>query len=253
MNPTFKTTEQDIHDRGVEAMCQDAYERGKREGICPGAIGAAFAAGMFAGGLETHEAVDRASTVKKVYRNGNNTVLEFADGSKTRVTYDPGYGYAYDDEKAIMAAMLKRLTGNSYIKALKEFARRDESPAEVDCSGAKDNIARGMIPREDMEPPVDMSVPSTDPVFRALADMRREDPDLWEDFQEMPDEPGRVPTESTDPVSIAMAQAPDPDPAAEDDMFDEEPRPDCGYAAHGSTDPVTAALESCEAPDSCAG
>ncbi len=247
MNPTFKTTEQDIHDRGVEAMCQDAYERGRREGSCPGAVGAAFAAGMMAGSMETHEAVNRASTVTHVYRNGNHTVLEFADGSKTRVTYDPSYGYAYDDEKAIMAAMLKRLTGSAYIKALKEFARREEGPAQVDCTGSLPNISRDMIPRDDAEPLAEFDAMSTDPVSKALADMRHEDPDLWEDFQAMPDEPGRIPMESTDPVSIAMAQAPAPDPE-DDDLFDGQPQAEGGHSADGSTDPVTAALESCGEP-----
>lgn len=249
MNPEFNLTEQEIRNKGVETACREAYERGRREGVCPGAVGTAFAAGMFAGAMETHEAVDLASTVKNVYRNGDNTVLEFADGTKTRVTYDPGYGYAYDDEKAIMAAMLKRLTGNSYIKALKAFARRCGEPVPVDCTGSKNNVSRDMIPREDSEPMVDLDSPSTDPVFQALADMRRDDPDLWEDFQDMPDEPGRLPTDSTDPVTIAMAQIPDPEPLPDDDPFDGQPQPEGASGCQDSTDPITAALESCGAPD----
>lgn len=249
MNPEFNFTEQEIRNKGVETACREAYERGRREGVCPGAVGAAFAAGMFAGAMETHEAVDLASTVKNVYRNGNNTVLEFADGSKTRVTYDSGYGYAYDDEKAIMAAMLKRLTGNGYIKALKAFARRTEEPVPVDCTGSKNNVSRDMIVRTDPDVDRYFDKPTTDPVSQALADMRRDDPDLWEDFQEMPDEPGRVPSDTTDPVSVAMARAEDAAATPEDYGYclpeDEHQPPDEAPADKGSTDPVTAALESC--------
>lgn len=258
MNPEFNFTEQEIRNMGVETACRQAYERGKQEGgVCPGAIGAAFAAGMFAGGMETHEAVDRASTVTHVYRNGNHTVLEFADGSKTRVTYDPRYGYAYDDEKAIMAAMLKRLTGNAYIKALKEFARKDEAPAEPSCAcpGGRDNVSRAMISRSDPDADRYFDRPTNDPVSKALADMRRDDPDLWEDFQEMPDEPGREPADTTDPVSAAMARA-DGDGAAVPEDYgyypvEDEQQPVYDVPAErGSTDPVTAALESRGTADS---
>lgn len=116
----------------------EGYAAGRRD-ACPGTLmmgaelGAANVMAMF----------DEAATVKAVYRNGDYTVLEFADGSKEKVRYQPEYGYAYDHEKAIMACMLKRLTGNRYIKALKEFTPKNA------VRKAANNTGREMIPRHD--------------------------------------------------------------------------------------------------------
>lgn len=237
MKPEFHFTESEIHSMGIEAACRKAYERGRADGGH-----AAFLAGQHFGVLTVHQAVADASDVVNVYRNGDHTVLAFADGTKTRVTYRPDYGYGYDDEKAIMAAMLKRLTGNDYIRVLKKFVRHEhDADCVCECPGPEHrrNVSRRMIRRHKPSP---LDVPTTDPVAAALAEIQTDDAELWQEFHTMPDEPSLTAGVTTDPVAMAMAQAPaDDDDASDDILF-----PDTcdGPSSGASTDPVASALES---------
>ena len=109
-----------------------------------------FQAGFNVGATAVSEAAAAhlmaRSEVVNLYRNGPHTVIETADGEKTRVTYHPEYGYPYDNEKALMAAMLKALVGNRYIVVLRKFAYDTADDVDnVECKGAKQNVARGMI------------------------------------------------------------------------------------------------------------
>lgn len=196
----FNYTENDIRAMGVNALCEQAYQRGRADGApCPGMLAQVFRMGMGAGECCTLSGFDAATTVLHVYRNGDNTVLEFADGTKTRVTYHAEYGYAYDDEKAIMAAMLKRLVGSSYIAVLREFARY---PAR--------NVSDGMVRKAGPEPMDPLGEPTTDPVAADLygTGFTGEDEALFQEFQTMDTEPVFDPQAftSTDPVTQALLE-----------------------------------------------
>ena len=129
------------------SACEHNCPFENQEKVRKDAYDAGFAAGLEVGANAMLGAVqmtlDARADVVNVYRNGPHT----ADGEKTRVTYDPGYGYPYDREKALMAAMLKAMVGNKYIAVLKRFAHEDDDPC-IDaavCDGAKQNVAKGMI------------------------------------------------------------------------------------------------------------
>lgn len=244
MRPVFNFTEQDIRSMGIEAACAKAYEQGRLDGS-----GTSFHSGLAAGAQAASAAFQMAYDVVAVYRNGDHTILEFADGTKTRVTYDGRYGYAYDDEKAIMAAMLKRLTGSAYIRALKEFARRDDG-----CDGCvpdpgpehRTNVSRDMVRRDAAE----QDLPTTDPVTLALKAARdAEDADFWKEFHDMPKEAGACGT--TDPVEMAIQDGPEmPGPAEGVPFFDTDR---CLFGGEGVTDPVAKALDAQAGAGTCAG
>jgi len=63
--------------------------------------------------------MEQCLTVKAVYFQNDRTAIKFADDTVEFVDYHPEYGYPYDKEKAIMAAMLKRVYGSYYIHILK--------------------------------------------------------------------------------------------------------------------------------------
>lgn len=119
--------EMDIRKLGLEAACDKAYNagladaEGRMKFMMTMARAAGFAEGMDAGFDAFQASFLEASTVKAVFRSGDYTVLETADGEKTKVKYDPSYGYAYDAEKAYMAALLKHIVGNRYIDMLREL------------------------------------------------------------------------------------------------------------------------------------
>lgn len=243
MTPDFNFTEHDIMSMGINAACRKAYERGRGD-----YTGSGFLAGMAAGYASAQQGIAAASTVLNVFRNGDVTVLAFADGSRTKVSYDPSYGYAYDDEKAIMAAMLKRVVGNSYIKALKAFARHEEPGWHDDgCPGSRTNVSRYMIRRTDDDESA-ADGPTTDPVAQALAEMS-DDADFWSAYRDMPEEPAHEPQPGcyTDPVAQALADAPVTSGDDDDDGYDGDDGGACGACGDtavdgASTDPVTEAL-----------
>ncbi len=173
----------------IEKARNEGFEAGK-QAMCHNAV----LLGSRLGQADMMASFEQAATVVAVYRNGDNTVLEFADGSKTKVTYQPEYGYAYDHEKAIMAAMLKRLTGNEYIRALKEFVPKDAARS------AANNMSREMIPRHAWR----VSEPS--------------DPSTGTCLPEVPDDPAEISTATGLPDA-------DAEPAASTG-FPEEPADD---------------------------
>lgn len=129
----------------VKAVKPDACDV---SGICKGmseeelkAFNAGLEAGAALGAYRRDMELEGASDVVRVFRNGDHTVLAFADGSRSKVTYHSEYGYPYDEEKAFLSALLKRLIGNRYVKMLREFCA---APAP---EGAKTNVSGGMIPR----------------------------------------------------------------------------------------------------------
>ena len=124
--------------KNQEKVRKDAYDAGFSAGLEVGANAMLGAVQM---------TLDARSEVVNVYRNGPHTIIETADGEKTRVTYDPGYGYPYDREKALMAAMLKAMVGNKYIAVLKRFTHDEDAECieAAACDGAKQNVAKGMI------------------------------------------------------------------------------------------------------------
>ena len=100
------------HKAIIDAAFDAAKDKSYRKG---------YKAGLVCGG-ETADRIFRDMTrVTKVVHNGYVTVVYFGDGMREKVTYNPGYGYAYDGEKAVMAAMLKHLTRGGYIRVLEKF------------------------------------------------------------------------------------------------------------------------------------
>lgn len=138
-----KSTFEELVDSILDPIRKNAFKEGYSEGMTTGVA------------LEHDRLVDTfnlACTVTKVVHNGYITVVEFADGCSEKVVYDPSYGYAYDGEKAVMAAMLKHLEGNRYISALKRFEARGEALVfgDVPVSYSLDhgiNVSRHMIKR----------------------------------------------------------------------------------------------------------
>ena len=104
----------DLPERVTESVCKDAYDEGFRFGMQAGMATVRHLHGV---------SFQAACQVERVWRNGDHTILLFADGEKERVTYHHEPGTAYDAEKALMAGMLKHLMGSRYIHALKEFGR----------------------------------------------------------------------------------------------------------------------------------
>lgn len=133
----------DIDACVTHAIMRASFEDGVRAGLEKG-----LGQGMY----DTVEAFDRAQEITKVVHNGNVTIAYFADGCSEKVTYDPSFGYAYDGEKAVMAALLKHLVGNAYLRALKRFEGRGEAicvgdlPVGYSLEG-KLNLSRGMVSR----------------------------------------------------------------------------------------------------------
>lgn len=101
-----------VADKVLEAVCGNARREGAQEG---------FEAGLAAMRARMAASFQAAGTVLEAYRNGDHTILLFADGKKERVTWRHEPGYPYDAEKAVMACMLKHLMGSRYIRALKAF------------------------------------------------------------------------------------------------------------------------------------
>lgn len=104
----------DVSHRVLDAVCKDAHDDGFRGGVHAGLTRA----------WQLHSvSFQAACQVERVWRNGDHTILLFADGEKERVTYHHEPGTVYDAEKALMAGMLKHLMGSRYIHTLKEFGR----------------------------------------------------------------------------------------------------------------------------------
>lgn len=137
-----------MNDKDIGMIClnairNDAFENGVRQGT---------AAGMKIGSDRMMDALDKACEVTKVVHSGFATYVYFEDGEFEKVTYDPSFGYAYDGEKAIMAALLKHLTGSRYLHALKKFEGRGEAIINGDVPVAyslegKLNLSRSMVER----------------------------------------------------------------------------------------------------------
>lgn len=129
----------------MDAIRKDAFETG-------------FEKGFDAGVKEGHEAlvanfVD-ASAVEKVVHVDAKTIVYFADGERETVTYDPKYGYPYDREKSVMAAMLKHVVGNRYLGYLKKFEGPNGKALtfgnyalHMSMENVAENISRDMIER----------------------------------------------------------------------------------------------------------
>lgn len=113
-----------LADKVLEAVCADARREGSQEG---------FEAGMAAARALMAMSFQAAGTVLEAYRNGDHTILLFADGGKERVTWHREPGSRYDAEKAVMACMLKHLMGSRYIRALKAFGDYAPKGACGDC------------------------------------------------------------------------------------------------------------------------
>lgn len=132
----------------LEKIKADAVEEGFKNGYNEG-----FEAG--------HECImssfDNACIVTKVVYEGFNTHVYFADSTDPQahetVTFNPEYGYDYDPEKAIMAAMLKHLCGSVYIKSLRRFGVVTDPECEalfigdIDFKNMKRNVSTAMIER----------------------------------------------------------------------------------------------------------
>ena len=183
----------DVMALGVEAACKRAYEEGRKD-----YSGAAFLRGIECGACATMRGLEAVSTVADVFYNGDNTVLAFADGSRSKVAYDPSYGYAYDAEKAIMAAMLKRLVGNRYVAVLREFAGKAPErpvscePVTVCPPTALDDYREAMADCPAAGEPDPAPAPETAPDAAEDGDSAalegyREDLSYMDD---LPDEPG---------------------------------------------------------------
>lgn len=145
----FNYSSGDIMTLGVEAACKEAYAGGTGEGRLEG-----FQFGIPVGIAIGHAMATDAASPVAMYKSGPHTVLKYRDGSKTRVTYDEDSGRPYDTEKAVMAAMLKHLAGNAYLRALSQLMPDAEE-------GSRD-------PVEDDEPEIRDDKWTTDPVSIAL-------------------------------------------------------------------------------------
>jgi len=134
-----------------------------------------FNAGAEAGSRDIMNAFVAASTVTKVvFKDDTMTIVEFLDGDHVIVEHKPEYGYVYDPEKAIMAAMLKHLVGSAYISVLKKFIYRGE--AVVVNSPAFDKFVKPVVVEVlpfDMEEDEDRDE-DRDAFFDALAAMDKD-------------------------------------------------------------------------------
>lgn len=127
----------------MDAVCKKIHDDAYREGFMAGC-----ANGQSVAGIAIMTAFDRACSVDKVIYNGMKTIVRFKDGDKAIVTYNPEYGYPYDPEKAIMAAMLKHLTGNAYIKPLKKYGYRTDAGISAARNVSDTMIKRGLANTE---------------------------------------------------------------------------------------------------------
>lgn len=117
-----KSNNLNVAELCLDAVCKQAYDQGFEDGSnCPEALCDAFTAGYAAATNDFENFLAEHTAVVDVIYHENKTVVKFADGSVSVVHYNPEYGYAYDSEKAIMAALLKHMCGNSYIKVLMEY------------------------------------------------------------------------------------------------------------------------------------
>lgn len=120
----------------LDAVCKQAYDKGFEDGCnCPETLLESFNAGYAKATDDFENYLGMHMAVVDVIYHENKTVVKFADGTASVVFYDPSYGYAYDSEKAIMAALLKHAFGNSYIKVLVAFGLNEYSDSDV-CSCA---------------------------------------------------------------------------------------------------------------------
>ena len=179
-----------IEKLGLQAACQQAYDRGLSDGRCGGC-----AAGVNMGAMAAMSAFEAASTVERGWFYDDHTVLLFADGSKEHVAWRHEAGTSYDRDKAVMACILKHIVGNSYISALKmlsdEPIRRsrrragsDDVPADGLCVADFDDPAPSVVRADEEEDP-DRLAPGSDP---AVIDA--EYLELEEMLANMADEPG---------------------------------------------------------------
>ena len=133
----------DLNQMVLDAVCAKSHENGLKEG---------FAKGSIQGACEMERKLmvsfKAASTVTKVVYDGMRTIVRFEDGGYEIVTYDSSYGYAYDEEKAIMAGILKHIVGNSYIKPLMTFGK---NPKGCPCNCEHYNVSNNMINRNAYE------------------------------------------------------------------------------------------------------
>ena len=84
---------------------------------------------------EIEDNYDDLLGVMKVVHNGLMTIVEFTDGSHTKVVFEPvDENEIFDAEKAVMAAMLKRLVGNSYLKILDFYETKHHAIVTGDVS-----------------------------------------------------------------------------------------------------------------------
>lgn len=114
VQPAFHGIPSDLRRCALAEACDDVQDERFQMGVRSGIVSARF----------LHSVVFQAACqVERVWRNGDHTILLFADGEKERVTYHHEPGTAYDAEKALMAGMLKHLMGSRYIRMLKEFGR----------------------------------------------------------------------------------------------------------------------------------
>jgi hypothetical protein len=123
----------------LDAVCKQAYSKGFEDGCnCPEVLSEAFNAGYASATSDFEDFLAKHMAVVNVIYHENKTVVKFADGSVSVVFYNPAYGYAYDSEKAIMAALLKHMCGNSYIKVLTTFGLNEYFESDVcDCALSK--------------------------------------------------------------------------------------------------------------------
>ncbi len=191
----MSTCEHNCPFKNQEKVRKDAYDAGFSAGLEVGANAMLGAVQM---------TLDARSEVVNVYRNGPHTIIETADGEKTRVTYDPGYGYPYDREKALMAAMLKAMVGNKYIAVLKRFAHDEDAECieAAACDGAKQNVAKGMIRK----------------IRKALRDAWSDEPDPF-DVDEYADQIGGAFEPAHDEACDAPAAYEAADRGADDDLM----------------------------------
>lgn len=182
------------HDADIGRICMDAIRKD--------AFAKGFGKGFSEGAEAEHDAIMKAffaaSSVTKVVHNGPMTIVYFEDGDQAKVTYDPSYGYAYDREKGVMAAILKHVTGNSYLKALKRFEANGEAivigneAVRDSLYDGKMNVTRAMAKRLDESgsafgrdvdtPPADFGVSDTDDNSNDLVDAVAEIPIFDSEF-----------------------------------------------------------------------
>lgn len=170
------------HDADIGRICMDAI---RKDAFAKG-FGKGFSEGAEAERDAIMKAFFAASSVTKVVHNGPMTIVYFEDGDQAKVTYDPSYGYAYDREKGVMAAILKHVIGNSYLKALRRFEANGEAivigneAVRDSLYDGKMNVTRAMAKRLDDPgsafgrdvdaPPADFGVSDNDDSGNDLVD-----------------------------------------------------------------------------------